>query len=54
MSKYLIETYYTCSFKVNHYLDDINEENLKNLENPEGLDWTGLAGWLPLQGRRRG
>ena len=32
MSKYLIETYYTCSFKVNHYLDDINEENLKNLE----------------------
>ncbi len=32
MSKYLIETYYTCSFKVSHYLDDINEENLKNLE----------------------
>ena len=32
MSKYLVETYYTCSFKVNHYLDDITEENLKNLE----------------------
>ena len=35
MAKYLVETYYTCSFKVSHYLDDINEENLKNLENKE-------------------
>ena len=32
MAKYLIETYYTCSFKVNHYLDDINENELSNLE----------------------
>ena len=32
MSKYLVETYYTCTFKVNHYLDDINENELKNLE----------------------
>ena len=32
MSKYLVETYYTCTFKVNHYLDDINETDLKNLE----------------------
>ena len=32
MAKYLIETYYTCTFKVNHYLDDINEAELKNLE----------------------
>jgi len=32
MAKYLVETYYTCSFKVNHYLDDINETELKNLE----------------------
>ena len=35
MAKYLVETYYTCSFKVNHYLDDINQESLKNLENRE-------------------
>ena len=27
MSKYLVETYYTCSFKVKHYLDDITEED---------------------------
>ena len=32
MAKYLVETYYTCTFKVNHYLDDINEIELKNLE----------------------
>ncbi len=32
MAKFLVETYYTCTFKVNHYLDDINEVELKNLE----------------------
>mgnify|MGYP001385736906 CR=1 FL=1 len=32
MAKYLVETYYTCTFKVNHYLDDINEAELKKLE----------------------
>ena len=32
MAKYLVETYYTCTFKVNHYLDDINETEIKNLE----------------------
>ena len=32
MAKYLVETYYTCSFKVNHYLEDISEKELSNLE----------------------
>ncbi len=32
MAKYLVETYYTCSFKVNHYLDNISEKELSNLE----------------------
>ena len=32
MAKFLVETYYTCTFKVNHYLDDVNETELKNLE----------------------
>ena len=32
MAKYLVETYYTCTFKVNHFLDNINETELKNLE----------------------
>ena len=32
MAKCLVETYYTCTFKVNHYLDDINETELKNIE----------------------
>ena len=35
MSKYLIETYYTCSFKVSHYLDGISENELKSLEKRE-------------------
>ena len=35
MAKYLVETYYTCSFKVSHYLDDINQENLNNLERKD-------------------
>ena len=37
MSKYLVETYYTCTFKVNHYLDDINETELKNLEKRDDI-----------------
>ena len=32
MAKYLVETYYTCTFKVNHHLDSISETELKNLE----------------------
>ena len=32
MAKYLVETYYNCSFKVSHYLDKVNDEELKNLE----------------------
>ena len=32
MAKYVVETYYTCTFKVNHYLDNIDERELKNLE----------------------
>ena len=32
MAKYLVETYYTCSFKVTNFLDDINEKELSNLE----------------------
>ena len=33
MSKYLIETFYTCTFKIVHKLDELNEENLSELEN---------------------
>ena len=32
MAKFLVETYYTCSFKVSHYLDDIDEKNIQNIE----------------------
>jgi len=35
MAKYLVETYYNCSFKVSHYLDSIDEKELSNLEKRE-------------------
>ena len=33
MSKYIVETYYTCTFKVQHYLDKLSENELDTLEN---------------------
>ncbi len=33
MSKYLVETFYTCSFKIVHKLEELNEKNLSELEN---------------------
>ena len=35
MAKYLVETYYTCSFKVSHYLDNIDEKSIQNVEKRE-------------------
>ena len=32
MAKYLVETYYNCTFKVSHYLDEISDTEIKNLE----------------------
>ena len=32
MSKYIVETFYTCSFKIVHKLDEINEKKLSELE----------------------
>ena len=42
MAKYLVETYYTCTFKVNHYLDNVNETELKNLEKRDDGKFEGL------------
>ena len=33
MSKYIVETYYTCSFKIIHQLDELSEKKLSDLEN---------------------
>ena len=35
MAKYLVETFYTCNFKVSHYLDNIDEKSLQDLEKKE-------------------
>ena len=33
MSKYIVETFYTCSFKIVHGLEELNEKKLLELEN---------------------
>ena len=33
MSKFTVETFYTCTFKITHKLDELNEKNLSELEN---------------------
>ena len=33
MSKYIVETFYTCTFKIIHKLDELNEKKLSELEN---------------------
>ena len=35
MAKFLVETYYNCSFKVSHYLDEISENEFQKLEKRE-------------------
>ena len=32
MAKYLVETFYNCSFKVSHYLEEVSDVELQNLE----------------------
>ncbi len=38
MSKYVVETFYTCSFKIVHKLDELNEKKLSELENRQDGD----------------
>ena len=33
MSKYVVESFYTCTFKIIHKLDELNEKKLSDLEN---------------------
>ena len=33
MSNYIVETFYTCTFKIVHKLDELNEKKLSELEN---------------------
>ena len=33
MKKYIVETYYTCTFKTVHSLDDLNEKEMSNIDN---------------------
>ena len=33
MSKFLVETYYTCTFKILHEIDELNEKILSDIDN---------------------
>ena len=35
MAKYLVESFYSCTFKVSHYLDSIDSKELEDLEKKE-------------------
>ena len=35
MAKYLVDTFYTCTLKVSHFIDNISEKELENLEKRE-------------------
>ena len=33
MSKFLVETHYTCAFKIVHELEELNEKTLVDIDN---------------------
>ena len=35
MKKYLVETYYTCTFKTVHSLNELNEKSMSEIDNRE-------------------
>ena len=50
MAKYLVETYYNCSFKISHYLDEINENEFQKLEKRDDGNFEILD--LKLENRK--
>ncbi len=42
MSKYIVETYYTCTFKVKHFLDGINNNQLDKLDQRDDGEYEVL------------
>ena len=55
MAKYLVETYYTCTFKTVHQLDDLNDKELSKIDqrtdgNVEVIDVDNNQVFLKLTG----
>ena len=48
MKKFIVETYYTCTFKTVHTLDELNEVELGHLEDIES-ELTPMLTELPDQ-----
>ena len=37
MKKFLVETYYTCTFKTVHELDELNEKSMSEIDKDDGV-----------------
>ena len=51
MSKYLVETFYTCTFKIVHKLDELNEKKLWQMKEFFKSDYIAskdVNAWLGL------
>ena len=46
MSKYLVETFYTCTFKIVQKLDELNEKKLSELEKSNDGEMQIILGFL--------
>ena len=58
MSKYVVETFYTCTFKIVHKLDELNEKKLSELENRNDgevqiIDVRLIIGKLKLRAKKK-
>ena len=50
MSKFLVETHYTCTFKIVHELDELNEKELSNIDSRKDGKVEVIGG--PFQGMK--
>ena len=46
MSKFLVETHYTCTFKIVHELDELNEKSLSEVDNRKDGQAKSLGEYL--------
>ena len=48
MSKYIVETFYTCAFKITHKLDELNEKKLLASNQPHENKTSASSAFLEV------
>ena len=48
MKKFIVETYYTCTFKTVHTLNDLNDKELSKIDRPKNRRWC-WSNWCQTQ-----